>query len=653
MKVPTKKDILALLTSSDSRPMRIKEIQKSLALEKDQRRELKRLLRTMMEKGEIRKIKGGKYLFNNRNNSVKKNVKVDADVGEKSKAKKETKRQRRAAELRVGLRVVGKLVKRKGKFFVIPRKDEFARIHVTTSKGNRYKSGLLVFVELLKEFRKRKKRYREYSGRIVRVLGKAGDPEVERKSILYEFDLPLRFPKIVERDAQKIADMDFREALRDRVDLRDRLTFTIDNDDAKDFDDAVSIEKMKTGYKLWVSIADVSFFVKRGSLIDKEALKRGTSFYLPNMVIPMLPNVLSDHLCSLVPHEDRLTKTVEIDFSDKGEVTDYKIYDSVIRSDERLTYSWVSEVLSKRGKPPKKYRDIVNSLRIMKSLYQKLKKRRIEKGELDFDIPDVQLVRDENGNIVNIIKAERTIAHGIIEEFMIAANSVVGSFFSKREGPSIYRIHEPPDRLSILELKKSLRQLGYELDIGREIRPKEIQRVIVESQNRQDKRSISFLILRSLKKAVYSTDEVEHFGLAIENYTHFTSPIRRYPDLVAHRIVNFLLGDSPEPYKPSELQNISEHCSKMERLADDAEREAIDLERAIFMKSHVGEVFSGTVISILPFGMFVELKEFFVEGFVSRVSMRKKRKVFKLGEDVKVKVVDSDIERRRVTLDLV
>ena len=389
--------------------------------------------------------------------------------------------------------------------------------------------------------------------------------------------------------------------------------------------------------------------------LDKEARKRANSVYLPGKVYPMLPEVLSNNLCSLVPYEDRLTKTAEIDFTNDGVLKGYKVYNSIINSKARLTYTWVSKMLSKRGPVSREHKEIVYSLRNMKKLFEKLKKIRLDNGELEFDFPEPELIRDKKGQVIDIQKSKRNIAHGIIEEFMIAANNVVADYLSKSKAGSIYRIHEEPDNASVFELKDALNEIGYKLELNGSIEPSDIQKVIFKARGQMDQNAVNMLVLRSLKKAEYSTREIGHFGLALDKYTHFTSPIRRYPDLIIHRLIDNQLEGNGNKIDLTELNNICEHCSKVERVSDSVERESMDLERANFMTSHVGSEHQGTVISVLPFGMFVELDTYFVEGFIPRAEMRmgRKRRWFKIGEKLRVKVTEADVERRRITLSLV
>lgn len=638
MKNP-KEEIINFLKSTGSRPVRIREMQHKLDIPKDKRSDFKKILRSLVDEGSVKRVKGGKY--------------IPAEGSKRDDGNKERKKENRKSESRKDLpskksKIVGKLVKKRKDCVVLPKDDDIPKINIDPSEGKGFKNNSLVVAEVTGSNAKKKDVY----GRIVSVLGQAGDIKAERKAILHEFQLPQKFPRKVMKYADRIASGDFKKEIAKRVDLRDKLIVTIDGDDAKDFDDAVGIQKTSKGYKLWVSIADVSHYVERNSPLDKEAYKRGNSYYLPQRVIPMLPEVLSNNLCSLVPNEDRLTKTVEMNFSKSGKLNGYKIYNSVIKSSARLTYSWVSEILGRKGKVKKKYLDIVKDLKIMRELYMKLKDKRIENGELEFDIPEAELVRNEKNEVVDVVKAERNIAHGIIEEFMIAANNAVGAYMSGKTDAAIYRIHERPDQLSMIELRDSLQPIGYTFNFGDEVTPRDIQKVIFAARDKKDKSVVNMLILKSMKRAVYSTKDDIHFGLALEKYTHFTSPIRRYPDLIVHRTIDDMNNKSPDTYDVKTLDRITEHCSVTERLADGVEREAVDLERAYLMKSRVGQVFNGKIISIMPFGMFIELEGVFVEGFIPKSEMRAKRRKrwFQIGDEIEVKVTEADVERRRITL---
>ncbi len=394
--------------------------------------------------------------------------------------------------------------------------------------------------------------------------------------------------------------------------------------------------------------------MRMGSAIDNEALSRGTSVYLPDRVIPMLPEKLSNNLCSLVPNEDRLTKTAEMDFNKKGEMTSFKIYNSVINSSARLTYTQVVEDLSRKGRISKDQKAIISVLRHMKELYEKIRELRIKSGKLDFDIPEPNLIRDELGRVVDIIKSKRNFAHEMIEEFMIAANVAVANHLCDSNVPAIYRIHETPDVDSLIKLKDGLKKLGYMLSASENIDSLDIQRIINQSKGKNEEVPVNMLILRSLKRAFYSALDEEHFGLALVHYTHFTSPIRRYPDLIVHRLLNALFQKKSPPYDEKTVEWIAEHSSKRERISTEVEREAMSIERTQLMKPYIGEEFDGIVISVMPFGMFVEITEMFVEGLIPKDSIPNWRnRWFYIGQRLKVKVVDANLEKRGITLNLV
>jgi len=639
MKVPNLDEIIKLLKKPSYRPMRAREISKRLGVPKEHRKVLKKILRKLVYQGTLTRLRGGRYVISDQQGR-----------NDTKEAKEEVSPLSSASSIKPlgDGKILGKFVRAGKKCIIVPRNGRMPHLSVKLNEAKGVRSESLVVAEVprLSSLSRRP------TATILSVLGKAGNLDVEKKGLLVDYGLSEEFPSDVIRDSEEIPSQIVDEDLAGRTDLRGILTVTIDNDTAKDFDDAVAISRLDSGYKLWVSIADVSHYVKLGSALDNDALQRGTSVYLPDSVIPMLPERLSNHICSLVPDQDRLTKTAEMDFNDRGVMVGFRVYNSVIRSRARLTYTQVSQMLEKKGRVGKRDRELVESLKIMKELYEKIRERSIERGEIDFDLPEPELIRDELGRTIDVIKSQRNVAHGIIEEFMIAANNAVAEYIYSSRNPSIYRVHEPPDFASIKDLAVALNKLGYTLPLGRRLKARDIQQVVFESKDKPEQLAVHTLILRSLKRAIYSTNIEGHFGLALDHYTHFTSPIRRYPDLVIHRIVNSLINGRRVPYDLESLEWIANHSSIKERLADEVEREATKLERVHMMKSHVGKEFEGFVISILPFGIFVELKEIFVEGFVPREGIRK-GKWFEIGHGVKVKVVDADVERRRITLELV
>lgn len=549
------------------------------------------------------------------------------------------------------LRVLADLRKTPRGFVACPRKTEIPECEIESREGRRsFSDGELVVIEI---------GLGKTSARVTERLGISGEIETEKKGIISEYSLPKGFSRNVTKEVDNLSAELSNGDLSARVNLEGETIFTIDGDDAKDFDDAVGIKRIPKGkgYRLWVSIADVSYYVLSGSACDEEAARRATSTYLSDRVIPMLPKRLSNDLCSLRPRKRRLTKTVEMDFDSSGKLKDSRIYNSVIKSSARLTYSKAAAVLEGNGTVSSSLsKGITSSLLVMRELYGKLKELRIGKGGLDFDFPEAVLLRDSSGEVKDVDRFKRNTAHEIIEEFMIMANSVVAEFVFRNGFESIYRIHEPPDPDSIKQLRESLLKMGIKANLGARAKQPDIQAVMKTASGRRDREQINFMILRALKKAVYSTKHVPHFGLAIDDYTHFTSPIRRYPDLVVHRIVDDILEKKDPSYDSALLKKIAERCSTLERTAESAERQFMNLETANFMKTRVGEVFHGKILSIHPFGVFIEIKEHFVEGLIPEHFYKhkgKKRKWFELGEDVRVKLVAADLERRRLTFDLV
>ncbi|MCS7170703.1 MAG: ribonuclease R, partial [Aquificaceae bacterium] len=460
------------------------------------------------------------------------------------------------------------------------------------------------------------------------------------------------------------------EEPKTRKDLRDQLCFTIDPEKARDFDDAVAIEKTSEGYRLWVHIADVSYFVKENSPIDKEAFKRGFTFYLPDRALHMLPEKLSADLCSLKPNEDRLAFTCEMLFDEEGRLLNYDIYESVIRSKARLTYEEALRLIVGDPALEAKYGELVKSLRIMEDLYRVLAKVRWEKGSIDFDLPEAELVVDEYGEPVAVMPYERHVAHRIIEQFMVSANETVAMHLENAGYPCLYRVHEKPDPTKVENLLEILAGLGYRVKKP-SLSPKFFQKIIEDFEGRPEENLVRFLTLRAMKRAHYSPHNVGHFGLASEHYTHFTSPIRRYPDIIVHRLLKKAIRGEDIDYEKTlaYLEMAGMHLSQQERLAEEVEREAINRLKARFMKSHIGEEFEGIITGVVSFGFFVEIQEYLAEGIVNISTLKEDQyvydepahrlvgvstgKVFRLGDRVRVKVVAVDEERGRLELMLV
>jgi len=510
---------------------------------------------------------------------------------------------------------------------------------------------------------------------VVKVMGDPDDPEVQAQSIVFRYGLSTRFPEEVHRETNQIAYSIPPEEVAARTDLRGLPIVTIDGENARDFDDAVHVRKMDDRYELLVSIADVAHYVRADSALDQEAYARSTSVYFPDRAIPMLPEALSNGICSLNPNEDRLTKTVAIEFNAKGEVVGSRFFDSVIRSHQRMTYTNVRRILVDRDvEVLVYYGTLVDQFHLMEELAMVIYERRKARGNLDFDLPEAEIILDLQGQPENIVRAERNIAHRIIEEFMIAANEAVARHLTERDLPLLYRVHEGPDEEALEALAPFLLSLGYRLPLKKEnIAPLEIQRLLEAARGKPEERVLNRVLLRSMKQAVYQPENIGHFGLASVCYTHFTSPIRRYPDLIAHRMLDRALRG--EKLKPNEradllryLQEAGKHTSERERHAMDAEREMVDLKKAQFMMNKIGEEITGFITSLANFGFFVELDAYFVEGLVKLSALtdddydyyekeyvikgRRHGRKFRLGDNVRVKVVRINAFRSEIDFEL-
>ncbi|HEV8724596.1 MAG TPA: ribonuclease R [Candidatus Binatia bacterium] len=510
---------------------------------------------------------------------------------------------------------------------------------------------------------------------VVKVMGDPDDPEVQAQSIVFRYGLSTRFREEVHRETNQIAYSIPPQEIAARTDLRGLPIVTIDGENARDFDDAVHVRKMDDRYELLVSIADVAHYVRADSALDQEAYARSTSVYFPDRAIPMLPEALSNGICSLNPNEDRLTKTVAIEFNAKGEVVGSRFFNSVIRSHQRMTYTNVRRILVDRDvEVLAYYGTLVDQFHLMEELAMLIYERRKARGNLDFDLPEAEIILDLQGQPENIVRAERNIAHRIIEEFMIAANEAVARHLTERDLPALYRVHEGPDEEALEALAPFLLSLGYRLPLKKEnIAPLEIQRLLEAARGKPEERVLNRVLLRSMKQAVYQPENIGHFGLASVCYTHFTSPIRRYPDLIVHRMLDKALkGERPKPNEREDLlrylQEAGKHTSERERHAMDAEREMVDLKKAQFMMNKIGEEFTGFITSLANFGFFVELDAYFIEGLVKLSSLtdddydyyekeyvikgRRHDRKFRLGDNVRVKVVRINAFRSEIDFEL-
>jgi len=614
---------------------------------------------------------------------------------------------------RASSRIVGRYEETSRGAVVIPEESRLNLVVAIPPKGRgKAEDGHQVVVELTS--------YpiggRPAEGRIVEVLGWPDDPEVEVQSAIRRFDLPHVFGPDALAEAEAVPESVSQDDLKGRVDLRSMPTVTIDGETARDFDDAVSLRREGSNCRLWVSIADVSHYVRSGSALDRDAYLRGTSVYFPDRCLPMLPERLSNGICSLNPNLDRLTMTAEMLFDARGAMLESSFYPSVIKSTARLTYTIVKQIIVDNDpEVTDKYRPLTPMLMEMKGLALALMAMRKQRGSIDFDLPEPEIIIGLTGQTEGIIRAERNLAHQLIEQFMLAANEAVAAYITDRNIPFLYRIHENPDPAKLINFQEFVYGFGYEFALVEDrVDPAELQRLLAQAEGKPEERMLNYALLRCMKQARYVAENLGHFGLASRCYCHFTSPIRRYPDLVVHRILRAALlspspltktspppsrgGDGmvfestsskkqprPHPLPEGEgtkgkmskqlalaterLGEVAEHTSKRERVAMEAERDVVELKKVQFMQQHLGEEFDGFVTGVTGFGFFVELEELFVEGLVHITTLdddlythvekqhsligRHTKKVFRIGDKTRVRVAAVIPATRRIEFVLV
>lgn len=699
-----KKVVYDLICDSFYTPMKLKELAILLQVPREQREELREVLSALEEEGKIYLSKRGKYCRGEAKRLVgifRANVRgfgfvelegetsdvfigedatggaFDGDTVEITITKEGGRRSREGKVVRIAERaltqVVGLYEMRPGKNygFVIPDNQKIQTdIFIPVEKSKGAVDGHKVVAEITSYGGDGKKP----EGKITEIIGHVNDPGVDILSIVKNYNLPVEFPEKVLNQAERVAKPVSDADMEGRTDLRGWQMVTIDGEDAKDLDDAVSVTREGENYVLGVHIADVTNYVQENSALDREALERGTSVYLVDRVIPMLPHTLSNGICSLNAGEDRLALSCIMTVNPKGNVISHEILETVIHVDERMTYTCVNRILMEQDEEERrKYAALVPMFERMKELSDILRERRKKRGSINFDFPETKILLDENGNPLEIRPYERNAATKIIEDFMLLANETVAEDYYWQELPFVYRTHEAPDDEKIRTLAAFINNFGFSMHVGNnEVRPKEVQKLLAKIEGTPYEALISRLALRSMKQARYTPENTGHFGLAANYYTHFTSPIRRYPDLQIHRIIKDNLRGRMREEKISHYQSIlpevTKHASETERRADEAERETIKLKKAEYMQKHIGEIYEGVISGMTKWGMYVELPNT-IEGLVHVTSMRDDHydyfensyemvgehleKRYKLGQTVRVRVINADTFMKTIDFEIV
>ena len=671
-------------------PMKAKEIAMLLDIPKAKRSELMEVLDSLVADGTIGVSKKGKYMkpenvalvgtFESTSRGfgfvvipdreddifVKANDTMNAFYHDKVKVVITTEKNggKRAEGKIVAIvehevkEVVGTFQKNRTYGFVIP---DNAKINCDIFIPQEFMNGAVEGSKVVASISDYGSQSKNPQGKVTEVLGHIDDPGVDIMSIIKAYDLPVEFPESVKKAINDIPDVVSEKDKAGRVDLRNVQMVTIDGEDAKDLDDAVSISKEGPVYHLGVHIADVSHYVTEGSALDKEALKRGTSVYLVDRVIPMIPHKLSNGICSLNQGEDRLALSCLMDIDEKGNIVGHRICETVINVDRRMSYTSVKKILVDNDTNEiMKYKELVPMFHMMEEAAELLRKKRFARGSVDFDFPESKIILDENGHPTDIKPYDRNVATKIIEDFMLAANETVAEDYFWQDMPFLYRTHENPDPEKMRKLATFINNFGYTLRLTDDLRPKEIQKLLSEIEGSDAENLISRLTLRSMKKAKYTTECVGHFGLAAKYYCHFTSPIRRYPDLQIHRIIKENLHGGLSPKRAAHydaiLPDVAVQTSAMERRAADAERDTDKLKMAEYMEQFVGETFDGVVSGVTAWGVYVELPNT-IEGMVSINNIKGfytfdeehyemvgelGNRSYKLGQKVKVVVIGTD-----------
>ena len=695
--------ILEMLAKQNYKPLNTEEIAEALGLERNDRKELRRTIDGLLKEGVVLKIKKEKIVLPDRYGVytgkidvnkrgfgfvfrgegkgdifVPENAMKDAMNGDKVQVKvlRETAGTKRAeGEIlqiieRNNAKIIGVYEESKAFGFVIPEDTKIKHdIFIGKKNRNFAENGDVVVVEITKWPEKG----RNPEGLITEILGKKGDKGVDILTVVKKFNLPEEFPPNVLSYTDKISEVIEEKEIARRKDLRGDMIMTIDGADAKDLDDAVSVIKLDNGnYKLSVHIADVTHYVTEGSPIDTEAFKRATSVYLLDLVIPMLPKKLSNNLCSLNPFEPKLTLSCDMVIDAQGMVVEHEIYESIIESKLRATYEAVTQVLQgEMNEELEKYRPFIPMLKHMEELQMILEKKRVKRGAIEFDFPESKITLDKLGKPIKVSLYPREISNRIIEEFMLACNETVSEHMFWTHVPFIYRIHEEPDEEKLKAFTEFSFNLGYPVKLFAGVQPKLLQEILEKVKGQPAEPVLSKLLLRSMVQARYAPENVGHFGLAATYYSHFTSPIRRYPDLQIHRIIKEFLNGKLDDKRARQLIPIvseaSKQASEMERVAVDAERELDALKKAEYMAGHIGETFEGIISSVTNFGLFVELPNT-IEGLIHITSLyddyyayddrymtligERTGKKFTLGEKINVLVSNVNLDSREIFFEI-
>jgi ribonuclease R len=701
----SREQVLAQMRERVPHPATARELQQALHVPRPERTTLRRILKSLVESGDLIKTRGNRFGLADRMDVVVGRLQThprgfgfvvpeggregEPDIYVSAFNLKEALHGDRVVariEHQAGERVEGRIIRilerantnivgryetdEAGLSYVVPfDRRVLADVQVAKGDARGAASGEMVVVELTRW----PTPTRPALGRVIDVLGPVDAPGVDTQIIIRKYGIPDEHGEDAIAEARRLGTRVRERDIAGRTDFRSVPTVTIDGEHARDFDDAITIERLPNGhFWLGVHIADVSHYVEEGSALDLEAYERGTSVYFPERAVHMFPPELATGICSLNPHVDRLVQSCLMEVSRGGQVVRAEFHDGVINSNARMTYTAVDAIVTARDPATRKqYADLVPKFELMHELFGILNLRRKRRGSIDFDLPEAKVLLSDAGVIEDIVVEERNVAHRIIEEFMLLANETVAEFLANGDGPGLYRVHEDPDPLKVEQFEEFVSGFGQSLGVPlHAIRPRHFQRLIERIRDTPEERPIAFLMLRTMQKARYAPVNLGHFGLAAPYYTHFTSPIRRYPDLVVHRLLRQARRGGADAAiveeQEEELPEIARHSSEMERRADEAERELLQWKKVRFMADKVGDEFEGYVTGVSAFGLFVELVEHYVEGLVHISSMaddyyryleathtlrgENTRKVYRLGDRVRVQVVRVDMERRQIDL---